>query len=325
MTTSNGDPFSVADVNLVSLISTSFALFFFCWYWLLALLSFFSKLCFRAWLHDTKLELYSVQKDKRIVVKHFTIWKKRIALNTIATELVRAFYFLMFMSSDNENANLWVQICFALTDYTLNCIVDGSVSRQHVSSSLETWWRDNFKALFFYWKTLLLSIHCDILLSPELLLSFRFLVGWSTCLRKILDKMASSADKETSFSNDDETRREKAAVGGKLFSKGPLPASCLEGQDRVTLYLVIDSLQKLLDAVAMRIFPSITNNFWLRYCPSVFSWTSFLHCFVVPPVFPRFSIVSFSRHNACCHLCSVLYTSIYVLRFHKRSSGWLHK
>lgn len=152
MTTSNGDPFSVADVNLVSLISTSFALFFFCWYWLLALLSFFSKLCFRAWLHDTKLELYSVQKDKRIVVKHFTMWKKRIALNTIATELVRAFYFLMFMSSDNENANLWVQICFALTDYTLNCIVDGSVSRQHVSSSLETWWRDNFKVLLLLLK-----------------------------------------------------------------------------------------------------------------------------------------------------------------------------
>ena len=35
--------------------------------------------------------------------------------------------------------------------------------------------------------------------------------------------MASSADKETSFSNDDETRREKAAVGGKMFSKGPSP------------------------------------------------------------------------------------------------------
>lgn len=111
----------------------------------------------------------------------------------------------------------------ALRSLTTPLIVDGSVSRQHVSSSLETWWRDNFKSLFFYWKTLLLSIHCDILLSPELLLSFRFSVGWSTCLRKILDKMASSADKETSFSNDDETRREKAAVGGKMFSKGPSP------------------------------------------------------------------------------------------------------
>ena len=77
--------------------------------------------------------------------------------------------------------------------------------------------------------------------------------------------MASSADKETSFSNDDETRREKAAVGGKMFSKGPLPASCRKGQDRVTLYLVIDSLRKLLDAVAMRIFPSITSKFWLHH------------------------------------------------------------
>ena len=82
---------------------------------------FASKLCFRAWLHDTKLELYSEQKDKRIVVKHFTMWKKRIALNTIATELVRAFYFLMFMSSVIENANFWVQSCPAHIDYTLNC------------------------------------------------------------------------------------------------------------------------------------------------------------------------------------------------------------
>ena len=32
--------------------------------------------------------------------------------------------------------------------------------------------------------------------------------------------MASSVNKKTSFSNDDETRREKAAVGGKMFSKG---------------------------------------------------------------------------------------------------------
>ena len=50
-----------------------------------------------------------------------------------------------------------------------------------------------------------------------------------------------------------------------MFSKGPLPASCLEGQDRVTLYLVVDSLRKLLDAVAMRIFPSITSKFWLHH------------------------------------------------------------
>ena len=35
--------------------------------------------------------------------------------------------------------------------------------------------------------------------------------------------MASSVDKKTSFSNDDETRREKAAVGGIVFSKGPSP------------------------------------------------------------------------------------------------------
>ena len=35
--------------------------------------------------------------------------------------------------------------------------------------------------------------------------------------------MASSVDKKTSFSNDDEARREKAAVGGKMFSKGLSP------------------------------------------------------------------------------------------------------
>jgi len=77
--------------------------------------------------------------------------------------------------------------------------------------------------------------------------------------------MASSVDKKTSFSNDDETRREKAAIGGKMFSKGPLPASCLGGQDGVTLYLVVDSLRKLLDAVAMSIFPSRTSKFWLHH------------------------------------------------------------
>ena len=104
--------------------------------------------------------------------------------------------------------------------------------------------------------------------------------------------MASSVDKKTSFSNDDETRREKAAVGGKVFSKGPLPASCREGQDRVTLYLVVDSLQKLLDAVAMRIFPSITSKFWLHHQSArappfsiVLSSPSFpalFHCFFFP-------------------------------------------
>ena len=88
MTTSNGDPVSVANVNLVSLISTSFVHFFLLILTFDIFIFFLSKLCFRAWLHDTKLELYSVQKDKRIVVKHFTMWKKRIALNTIATELV---------------------------------------------------------------------------------------------------------------------------------------------------------------------------------------------------------------------------------------------
>lgn len=122
--------------------------------------------------------------------------------------------------------------------------------------------------------------------------------------------MASSADKKTSFSNDDETRREKTAVGGKMFSKGPLPASCLEGQDRVTLYLVVDSLRKLLDAVAMRIFPSITSKFWLHHQSSrapPFSIALSSHQF--SRAFPLFL---FSRHNAGCHLCSVLYTSIYV-------------
>lgn len=57
--------------------------------------------------------------------------------------------------------------------------------------------------------------------------------------------MASSADKKTSFSNDDETRREKAAVRGKIFSKGPLPASCQKGQGMITVNLVGDSLRKL--------------------------------------------------------------------------------
>ena len=51
MTTSNGDPFSVADVNLVSLISTSFALFFFFadidfWHYYLFLVNCASELGF---------------------------------------------------------------------------------------------------------------------------------------------------------------------------------------------------------------------------------------------------------------------------------------
>ena len=45
-------------------------------------------MCFRAWLHDTKLEFYNKQKEKRIVEKHFVMWKKRMALKTIATEMV---------------------------------------------------------------------------------------------------------------------------------------------------------------------------------------------------------------------------------------------
>ena len=49
----------------------------------------FSKMCFRAWLHDVKLELHNKQKEKRVVEKHFIIWKKRISLNTIASEMVR--------------------------------------------------------------------------------------------------------------------------------------------------------------------------------------------------------------------------------------------
>ena len=106
---------------------------------------------------------------------------------------------------------------------------------------------------------------CNILYISWDFTFISFLLGWSTCLRKILDKMASSVDQKASFSNDDETRREKAAVGGKMFFKGPLPASCWEGQDRVTLYLLVDSLRKLLDTVAMRIFPSITSKFWLHH------------------------------------------------------------
>lgn len=46
-------------------------------------------MCFRAWLHDVKLELCNKQKEARIVEKHFNMWKKRIDLNSIATEMVR--------------------------------------------------------------------------------------------------------------------------------------------------------------------------------------------------------------------------------------------
>ena len=49
----------------------------------------FSKMCFRAWLHDVKLELFNKQKEGRVVEKHFNMWKKRIDLNSIATEMVR--------------------------------------------------------------------------------------------------------------------------------------------------------------------------------------------------------------------------------------------
>ena len=46
-------------------------------------------MCFRAWLHDVKLELFNKQKEARVVEKHFNMWKKRIDLNSIATEMVR--------------------------------------------------------------------------------------------------------------------------------------------------------------------------------------------------------------------------------------------
>ena len=49
----------------------------------------FSKMCFRAWLHDVKLQLFNKQKEGRVVEKHFNMWKKRIDLNSIATEMVR--------------------------------------------------------------------------------------------------------------------------------------------------------------------------------------------------------------------------------------------
>lgn len=52
-------------------------------------------MCFRAWLHDVKLELYNKQKETRIVEKHFIMWKKRIDLNSIATEIVRASFILL--------------------------------------------------------------------------------------------------------------------------------------------------------------------------------------------------------------------------------------
>ena len=55
-------------------------------------------MCFRAWLHDVKLELLNKQNDKRIVERHFLIWKKRISLNTIATEVVKIRSFLFLYS-----------------------------------------------------------------------------------------------------------------------------------------------------------------------------------------------------------------------------------
>ena len=56
---------------------------------------YFSKMCFRAWLHDVKLELYNKEKETRIVEKHFNMWKKRIDLNSIAGEMVRSGCFLL--------------------------------------------------------------------------------------------------------------------------------------------------------------------------------------------------------------------------------------
>ncbi|PFX20450.1 Cyclin-dependent kinase 11B [Stylophora pistillata] len=47
-----------------------------------------SKMCFRAWFHDTKLEGGKRKKGEHIVEKHFMMWKKRIDLNSIATEMV---------------------------------------------------------------------------------------------------------------------------------------------------------------------------------------------------------------------------------------------
>lgn len=47
-----------------------------------------SKMCFRAWFHDTKLEIHKRKKEEHIVEKHFMMWKKRIDLNSIATEMV---------------------------------------------------------------------------------------------------------------------------------------------------------------------------------------------------------------------------------------------
>ena len=46
-------------------------------------------MCFRAWFHDTKLEIHSRKMEEGIVAKHFMMWKKRIDLNSIATEMVR--------------------------------------------------------------------------------------------------------------------------------------------------------------------------------------------------------------------------------------------
>lgn len=59
---------------------------------------FFSKMCFRAWQHDVKLELLNKKKERRIVQKHYVIWKKRISLNTIASEMVRIWYFEVVIS-----------------------------------------------------------------------------------------------------------------------------------------------------------------------------------------------------------------------------------
>ena len=161
MTTSNGDPVSVANVNLVSLISTSFVHFFFAdidlWHFYL----FFKQIVFpslatrhQTWViqrtkgqEDCSETLHYVEEKNRS--KHYRHW--------IGESFISWCLFLLLTKMRTFEFKL------ALRSLTTPLVVDWSVSRQHASSSLETWGGDNFKVLLFCWKTLLLSMQCDIL------------------------------------------------------------------------------------------------------------------------------------------------------------------
>ncbi|EDO41498.1 predicted protein [Nematostella vectensis] len=45
------------------------------------------KVCFRAWMHDARMEKYLEMKQQRLVQNHFDMWKKKSNLKAIASEL----------------------------------------------------------------------------------------------------------------------------------------------------------------------------------------------------------------------------------------------